>query len=175
MPYFYPIRLKQHSRNRYQILLPSKLFTGFPLSYNNCILNILLKQGCITNPFTKQTKDRRRSRYLQTGLPKLCYGMGTWKLWLNAVSKQPILLLKHDLHQLLGELHVTQSNLRVTANASRNLFHALLHAQKIHWWIKNCQNNGTCGTVLNGITPSASLTLCMSSLMDWKKNSQRNP
>lgn len=173
MPYFYPIRLKQHSRNRYQILLPSKLFTGFPLSYNNLSLNILLKQGCI-DPFTKQIKDSGRSRYLQTVLPKLCSGMGTRKLWLNPVSKQPILLLKYDLHQLLGELHVTESNLRVTANASRSLFRALLHAQKIHWWIKNCQNNGTCGTVLNGITPSASLTLCKSLLMDFKKSPKKS-
>lgn len=136
MPYFNPIRLKQHSRNKYQILLSSKLFTGFPLSYNKLIHNILLKQGCIINPFTEQTKDSGRSRYLQTALPKLCWGMGTWELWLDLVSKQPILLLKHDLHQLLGELHVTESNLRVAANASRILFSALLHAQKIHWWIK---------------------------------------
>lgn len=160
MPYFYPIRLKQHSRNRYQMLLPSKLFAGFPLSYNNFIFSILLQQGCITNLFTKQTKDSSRSGYLQTALPKLWYRMGTWELWLNPVSKQAMLLWKHNLHQLLGELHVTQSNLRVTVNASRSLFRALLHAQKIHWWIKNCQNNGTCGTVLNGITPSASLTFC---------------
>lgn len=167
MLYFYSIRLKQHSRNRYQILLPSKLFTGFPLSYNNLILNTLLKQGCITNPFNEQAKDSGRSRYLQTTLPKLCCGMGTWELWLNPVWNQPILLLKHNLHQLLGELHVTESNLRVTAKASRNLFRALRHAQKIHWWIKNCQNNGTCGTVLNGF--SVSLTPYKSLLMDfWK-------
>lgn len=41
--------------------------------------------------------------------------------------------------------------------------------------LKNCQNNGTCGTALNGIIPSALLMLCKSPPMDLKKNPQRNP
>lgn len=54
------------------------------------------------------------------------------------------------------ESQVTDSNLRVIVNASRNLLCALLHLQKIHWWIKHCQNNCTCGTVLNPIAPFTS-------------------
>lgn len=59
--------------------LPSKLFVyriTFGIQY--IILNLLLKQGCITTLFTKQeTKDIGRSSYLPTALRKLCCRMGT--------------------------------------------------------------------------------------------------
>lgn len=42
--------------------------------------------------------------------------------------------------------------------------------KKIHWWIKNCQNNCTCGSALNRIAP---FTLRASSI--GCKNPQTNP
>lgn len=70
-------------------------------------------------------------------------------------------------------MQVTDSNLRVIVNASRNFLRALLHLQKIHWWIKNCQTNCTCGTILNHIAPFAPFTLQVSST--GCKKTQRNP